>query len=507
MALEDSLISQFAKLTNGDKKKNDSVTLSGTIAVRDNTAYVKIDGSDILTPMTNTVEVKDEDRVLVMIKDHQATVVGNATDRSVGIKRVENLESDAKDAGKTATNFIEGTTEGLIVGNVTAEVLGRNILIAADDINVRNGDDVLATFSDSLIELGKNSKFAKIDLCSGSATLYNEYEGSIGPDLVVSDVYSRLVVESEHSIKLATSGAIYHNVYKRDENGNNAMAAIHLSTYTPWSGTTMEQWSNNPFPDLDMYTECNSGTLYSKNQVLMSQGGVTLKSYAQSDYASTWVPNAFEHTSAIDLSGKAGTLVLRATNGITLNNVTDFKNHLYIANGKFVRSYTAAGEPYTMLHTNASDRIVVGYGSYELSKGFTAVYGNTVNITTRDGFSIDGKKLEWVKATATAGSNVTIGNQYCVYNAALDMAIIRINVTIKPTDAVSAGTDIVVAKVTGNIIPNYINALSNYVGSTNARRWVTCISTTGNIIARPSTSLNADTEYNLTITGAYPVSL
>lgn len=46
MDLSNDLISQFAKLTTGDKDKNKEATVYGTVTIYDGKTCVKIDGSD-----------------------------------------------------------------------------------------------------------------------------------------------------------------------------------------------------------------------------------------------------------------------------------------------------------------------------------------------------------------------------------------------------------------------------------------------------------------------------
>jgi uncharacterized repeat protein (TIGR02543 family) len=46
-----------------------------------------------------------------------------------------------------------------------------------------------------------------------------------------------------------------------------------------------------------------------------------------------------------------------------------------------------------LLYINASDTINVGYGSYRNSIGATTVYGNSVNLTSRNGVYVDGKRI------------------------------------------------------------------------------------------------------------------
>lgn len=54
MALSYDLISQFAKLTSPEKKQKTETTVFGTIIESETgNKYVKIDGSDLLTPLSH----------------------------------------------------------------------------------------------------------------------------------------------------------------------------------------------------------------------------------------------------------------------------------------------------------------------------------------------------------------------------------------------------------------------------------------------------------------------
>lgn len=88
MNLVDELVSQFVKATNNTAKPVQNSTVYGTVIYNDR-AYVKLDGSDLLTPVTTTTTLKDGDRVAVKIENHSATVTGNVTSPSAQHKDVE----------------------------------------------------------------------------------------------------------------------------------------------------------------------------------------------------------------------------------------------------------------------------------------------------------------------------------------------------------------------------------------------------------------------------------
>ena len=79
MRLTTDLISQFVKATNDKTESKKESTVYGTAVENDGSMYVKLDGSDLLTPMSTTVKVAHGERVMVTIKNHTATITGNIT--------------------------------------------------------------------------------------------------------------------------------------------------------------------------------------------------------------------------------------------------------------------------------------------------------------------------------------------------------------------------------------------------------------------------------------------
>ena len=93
MALSNDLISQFVKVTNDDKKERSDKTVYGTIVEYDGAKYVKIDGSELLTPISTTTNTNNGERVTVMIKNHSAIVTGNISSPAPRTAEVEEIGS------------------------------------------------------------------------------------------------------------------------------------------------------------------------------------------------------------------------------------------------------------------------------------------------------------------------------------------------------------------------------------------------------------------------------
>ena len=135
MGLSHDIISEFVKITNDNKEKPKEGIVYATIVQASNGKYVKIDGSDLLTPTDTTTDIEDGERVTVMIKDHKATVTGNVTAPSASGNRVDKVVETVTEqigvfetvvADKVSTNELEAykiTVDTLIAGKAEIEDL------------------------------------------------------------------------------------------------------------------------------------------------------------------------------------------------------------------------------------------------------------------------------------------------------------------------------------------------------------------------------------------------
>jgi hypothetical protein len=80
---------QFVKATKSKDDSKKETTVYGTIVESDGSQYVQLDGSELLTPITKTSDVRDGDRVTVLIKNHTAVVTGNLSSPSARIVDVQ----------------------------------------------------------------------------------------------------------------------------------------------------------------------------------------------------------------------------------------------------------------------------------------------------------------------------------------------------------------------------------------------------------------------------------
>lgn len=129
MALSKDLTSMFAKeiLKTSEPVKKQPETLNGTVVEDGGVKYVRLDGSDIVTPVTTTTAIKNGERVTVMIKEHSAIVTGNLTDPSASGSsvdemgnKIDHFDTIIADVVQTDDlNAIYATIEQLTANDVT----------------------------------------------------------------------------------------------------------------------------------------------------------------------------------------------------------------------------------------------------------------------------------------------------------------------------------------------------------------------------------------------------
>lgn len=140
MGLSSELASQFAKIVN-QTNTNDSkeTTVYGTAVKFNGKMYVKIDGSDRMTPITSTVDVREGERVTVLIKNHQAVTTGNTSSPAARTDDVKDNTQKIEDASKQITEL-----ETLIADKASIKEL------EADEARIKNLEAANVTITDEL---------------------------------------------------------------------------------------------------------------------------------------------------------------------------------------------------------------------------------------------------------------------------------------------------------------------------------------------------------------------
>ena len=130
MNLSSDLISKFVKITKDEPKKSTESIVQGTTVEYNGSMYVQLDGSDVLTPVSTTSDMKNGERVTVLIKNHAATVTGNISSPSAS-------SDDVKELGNQITEV-----EILVADKVTTQQLdavsGRIDNLVSDNVAIKD---------------------------------------------------------------------------------------------------------------------------------------------------------------------------------------------------------------------------------------------------------------------------------------------------------------------------------------------------------------------------------
>lgn len=89
--LSRNIIKRYVQVASPEKITSNSETVYGTVVNEGEELFVKIDGSNILTPVSSTIDIKANDRVLVLVKNHEATVIGSPSSPTARLEELTKL--------------------------------------------------------------------------------------------------------------------------------------------------------------------------------------------------------------------------------------------------------------------------------------------------------------------------------------------------------------------------------------------------------------------------------
>lgn len=286
MGLSYDLISEFVKITNDKQEKPKEGTVYATIVGSGNEKYVKIDGSNLLTPMDTTTDIEDGERVTVMIKDHKATVTGNITSPSVSSNTVNTVVGNA-----IGENFVivnsqienliakDSYLENAYIENSTAVNSKIENLEATDsriensvveNFNVVNGvvQDLKATNAD--IEI-LNADFAEIKtLVNGNLTSDNILAFKITADKVtMEDAFIKDAMIDSVSAAKINAGRINTNEVTIGSEDGGMLITGSTQQFTDKNGNVRIQIGKDATGDFTfiLYGEDGQGQLINQNGI------------------------------------------------------------------------------------------------------------------------------------------------------------------------------------------------------------------------------------------------
>ena len=363
MQLSDSLLKGFAEVANEEtEQKAKEHMLYAHVVENNDTLYIVLDGSTILTPISSTaVEIRNGDRVTVVIKDHAAIVTGNIS--TPAITRM----------GATYTRLTE---EGVIVGlsNEYDEPEDAYTPIAPDGVYVKSDSTHTLAYFGTAIRLYKpGTSSVAVEITGSKAT----FEGEIK----------------------ALSGTFGSGTYKINigTNGNHSSIYYGKSTFGDTSSNGFYIGTDGIALGKGTFTVSAAGEMHARSGTIGSNA--TAGNRWQIGDKSIW--NGADSIS----STTAGTYI--GTDGIL--NYANASKYVKIQSGKITaKDVDLSGKIEALSGT-------FGSGTYKINKGTNGNHSSiyyrlsTLGNTTNNGFYIgtDGIALGKGKFKVTADGTLT----------------------------------------------------------------------------------------------------
>lgn len=327
-------------------------------------AAINLSANTITSTVSSTYATKTElstvEQTTEGISVRLTTAEGNINTANLNASNALSASNAAQaavnDASKVATNYLSFNGNGLVIGDMTANTLGNNVLIDSDSLDIRQGTTVLASYGPEYIYIGKSNRKATIDLADGVARLYNE-------DNTNKD-FSRFVIEADHSIKLNTKHGIFENVYYVNDS-EASEATIHMETLLPWDP---ESTQTVPVITLSATNYDSNVTFYHSSYIQVESKGITINSDRGEDEAS------FIHLSGHQTYINTGMLEISASQPIFIHD-----NLAFPTTGKlFAWANDRIGYIPVFEGVSSSGNTVINYGGYLNKCGSTNIYGTDI---------------------------------------------------------------------------------------------------------------------------------
>lgn len=232
-SLSRDLVKSFAEVVNEPKQKEPVRYVRGTITGKGDAKYVQLDGSTVVTPISEVVDAQEGDRVLVSIENHRAVIVGNFTfspsarQEQEALEKAEGAENTANSAGETANaaqlaaqeasknaNEAMGAASAASSSAAEAKDQAADALVAAGNAQASANEA-----KESATQANENATQAKTDAANAQAAVANANEeiGKINDaietaqgeiDQALDDLHSQadeiIVIKRDYSTKVET---------------------------------------------------------------------------------------------------------------------------------------------------------------------------------------------------------------------------------------------------------------------------------------------------------------
>lgn len=179
MALSSDLISQFVKATKDTSKDITETIVYGT--VQEDVSMVLIDGSETPTPVNTSVVLRKDDRVSILLKNHEAIVTGNTTspaprkDEVIDVSKLNAAEARIGEL-EAANVTINGT---LSAHTANIETLNADIVTVNGQLNAVEAN-ITKLQAEKISVTDIKGKYANIDFSNITKATMKEFYANSG---------------------------------------------------------------------------------------------------------------------------------------------------------------------------------------------------------------------------------------------------------------------------------------------------------------------------------------
>lgn len=295
MGLSNDLISQFIKVTNDNTKKKNESTYYGTINDSNGNKYVRLDGSEFLTPISSTVDAKNGERVTVMIKNHTAIVTGNISSPAARTGDVAEIKVSSEEA-KTMSNEASIAANNALTKSEEAKKSVTEIQNGIDEI-----EKDLADTKTLVNSANTNANQAKVDAAAAQIAANKAATSASKAEQSAQEAATKAT-----EAKTASDNAVSAS----EEASSNANNAISIANTVKEDAAKLSTDLENAVTDLEGQIETVSNTMTAnyttKTEVATVEGSLETKITESASAITTELTNNYSRKS--DLTEAEGRL-------------------------------------------------------------------------------------------------------------------------------------------------------------------------------------------------------
>lgn len=173
MSLDKKVIKDFVAAVNKKEETKTPTILTGTVHREGGTVFVKIDGSESLTPVFTVINVENGERVTLTIENHKAMITGNLSSPAARGNEVEDLKEVVADKVSTAELKAITAKVGQIDGDVANFKETTTEKLTAQEANIKKIDGDVANFKETTTAK-LNANEANIKKIDGDVASFKE---------------------------------------------------------------------------------------------------------------------------------------------------------------------------------------------------------------------------------------------------------------------------------------------------------------------------------------------